>query len=175
MTTEEEKLVTDNMKLAYDLAWKFNNKLRGLIELQDLQSICFLGLCRAAQTYNSNLGTTFSTYYYKVANNEVMIELKKVNKEVSTISLFTQVAPEIELKDTIAVDYNLSEDIEKSSNLNLLQKEIQNMEEEDRQIIEMILQGKTQKEIAVILHTTQSNISRKYYIILNKLRKKFDI
>lgn len=61
MTTEEQKLVTDNMKLVYTIAKKY----KGYMEWEDLTQYGILGLCTAATRFNSEKGKfkDFSSIY----------------------------------------------------------------------------------------------------------------
>lgn len=175
MTAKEEKLVIDNLNIAHQLAWQYNASLKGLIELEDLQSICFLGLCKAATTYNPDLGNTFTTYSYKVIQNEVNLELRKLSKYKPTVSIYTPIGEDLELKDTISSDLDIFENIQNDQNLQLLHDEIKKLNPRYRKIIELKLQGLTQVQIAKKLNVSQPSIARSYYKIINILRKKFDI
>ena len=71
MTTDEEKLVNDNINLAYKLAWKYYTSYNYKYELEELQSICNIGLVLAAKTFNPELEFNFSTYAYTCMKNEL--------------------------------------------------------------------------------------------------------
>ena len=53
MTKDEiEKLILDNMNIAYKLSWKYYKKFRLLVEFEELNGIANLGLVKAANTFN---------------------------------------------------------------------------------------------------------------------------
>ena len=72
------ELVEKNIKLAYFVAARFQNCG---IEYEDLVSICFLGLIKAADTYNPER-SKFSSYAYRVMENEVLQEIRRVKRRV---------------------------------------------------------------------------------------------
>lgn len=51
MSTDEEILVTDNMKLAYKIAWKYYEKFKFKIELEELEAIAFLRLNKSSSKF----------------------------------------------------------------------------------------------------------------------------
>ena len=77
MTNEKQELVDKNLKLAYKIAWEYNIKLRGHIELEELQSLAFLGLVKAANTFDISKNFEFSTYAYTVMRNEILCFITK--------------------------------------------------------------------------------------------------
>lgn len=90
MTSEQQALVTNNMKLAYKVAHKWKSQwLRHGMEFEDLTQTCLLGLCRAAHTYDPSRGVAFSTYATRVMDNEVFAELKKrrhyMDRNIATV------------------------------------------------------------------------------------------
>ena len=174
MSTDEEKLVVDNMKLAYNIAWQYNKKMQGIIPLDELQSLAFLGLTKAAKTFNSDLGYAFSTYAYQTMKNEILMFHRNNNKHIiNSVSLFEKVNDDFELQDTLASDFNMYEDIENSLSLDKLHKEIATLNERHKQIINYRLQGLTLCEIADILGVSQPQVSRDLQKALNILRYRF--
>lgn len=73
MTKEQEKLVNENIKLAGFVARKFlhyfNNSTA--YSYDDVFQIASIGLCKAAETYESDRDCSFSSYAYTVMRNEI--------------------------------------------------------------------------------------------------------
>ena len=76
MNKEEiNKLIEDNINIAYELTHKYYEMTKGKLTFDELNSICNYGLVKAANTYNQNKGFAFSTYAYKVISNEIFNSL----------------------------------------------------------------------------------------------------
>ena len=83
MTTEEENLVLDNQRLAYDIAWKHYKKYQGLFDIEELKSVALLGLSKSAVTFDKNLDNAFTTYAYRVITNEIYIYVRNENNKLA--------------------------------------------------------------------------------------------
>ena len=60
-----QKLVNENLSFAKNLAKKFYNKrARSYLELSDIESAAYLGLCEAASRYDQSKENKFQTYSY---------------------------------------------------------------------------------------------------------------
>lgn len=75
---ERQKLIEENMKLAY---WMANRYRQCGIEYDDLVSVCFLGLVKAADGYVPEKGK-FSGYAAKVMWNEILQELRRDRRRI---------------------------------------------------------------------------------------------
>lgn len=84
MTPEQERLVTENMKLAYHIANQFQNT--GIDE-DDLESAATFGLLKAAQTFNTSKGFKFSTYAGQCIQNEIRMILRNNRKHRQVVFL----------------------------------------------------------------------------------------
>lgn len=63
LTPEKQKLVEDNVRLAYYVVGKYyRDKYLALGEYEDVVQEAMIGLIRAANTYDSGKGYTFATY-----------------------------------------------------------------------------------------------------------------
>lgn len=172
MTNEEKELVENNIKLAYKLASIYHKKLNGFIELEELQSIAFLGLSKAAKTFDKSKHVEFSTYAYRVMQNEIIYTTSK-NKNMQTISLSQQVYDDVNLEDTLHSDFDLEGEVDKNIKIKMLYEFISKMDELDSNILTLYLQGLTLKQISIKLGFRESYIGEKYRKAINKLRCKF--
>lgn len=84
MTPEQEKLVIENMKLAYFAANKYYLKFG--LEQEEAVSLAFLGLVKAATIFDETKKVKFSTLAMKCIYNTFLQDLRKRNKEVNTVS-----------------------------------------------------------------------------------------
>lgn len=85
MTPEQEKLVIENMKLAYFAANKYYLKFG--LEQEEAISLAFLGLVKAATIFDETKKVRFSTLAMKCMYNTFLQDLRKRSKEVDTVSL----------------------------------------------------------------------------------------
>ena len=85
LTPEQEKLVIENMKLAYFAANKYYLKFG--LEQEEAISLAFLGLVKAATIFDETKKVKFSTIAMKCMYNTFLQDLRKRSKEVDTVSL----------------------------------------------------------------------------------------
>lgn len=178
MTKDEiNKLIEDNINIAYKIVWEFNNKLKGLIEYEELVSIALFGLTKAANTFDKDKNFSFSTYSYKVIKNEILIEMRKINKSnkhnIKIVSINSEIEStdnSITLEDLIKDKYNLEEDIENKLKFEDLHEAIDTLHPYYKKLINYRLEGKTQREIADILGLSQPQICRLLSQAINYLR-----
>lgn len=90
MTPEQQKLVIENMKLAYFAANKYYLKFG--LEQEEAISIAFLGLVRAATIFDEAKKVKFSTLAMKCMYNTFLQDLRKRSKQVDTISFDSPVS-----------------------------------------------------------------------------------
>lgn len=72
LTTDQQKLAADNVRLAYKFASK--NPVHGL-DFEEVVSICLMGLVRAARLFNPNRAR-FSTFAYKCMRSAICADIK---------------------------------------------------------------------------------------------------
>ena len=176
MNTDEEKLITDNMNLVYSIAYKYYLQNNKSIELEDLQSIGFIGLIKASRYFNKDLGYAFSTYAYKLIKNEIINYIQLDNmKKINTISLYAPLSSEdnFELKDMLPTDYNILDDVEINLDIQYLYEVVNELPEKYRQVMLYLLEGDTIKNIAQKLNLSESNVQTLYNKALNILRYRF--
>lgn len=174
MTTNEDNLITDNIRLAYKVAWNYYNKLNGFIDLEELQSLCFIGLVKASKLYNND-DYAFSTYAYKCMKNEILKyfnKIKNINKNTH-ISLSQEIGDELRLEDTLFCIDNVDEQIEKKLLIDKLWEFIDELDDIERKIIVGYMKGLTANKIGEIVGLKHARVSAAYKKALNKLRFKF--
>lgn len=171
MTNDDMNLVTDNINLAYKLAWQYKLKLGSSVELEELQSICFLGLTKAAKGFDKSKNIEFSTYAYTAMKNEI-VNFYNRNK-TDNISLSTEIGDDIYLEDTITDESNLEEQVETNLQIQQLYRFISELSYNDQIIVNSYLQGLSINEIALKLGLSSKQTYFLYRKSINKLRAKF--
>lgn len=172
LTPEQQKLAEDNLKFVYF----FMNKY-GIDE--ELTDLLYIELCKAARSYESDKGITFTSYASKIFINAVKnhwsrsdgkAQKEKIvilhgdaplmtDEEGNTITLFDIIEHPIDPIDDAIVKMDFE----------ILMKHIPKMH---RPIITMRLQGCTQKEIASRYNcsgTYIGNLLRKYMKLNDKM------
>lgn len=163
MTNEE--MFTENIRLAYKNAQHYKNCG---IEYEDLKQICLYALWKAVLTYKQEKEIAFSSYAYRVIQNEVNFYLRKNRKYFKNKYFSETVCENIKLEDILADTHNEIEKIESCIDNENYIKRIRNsnMKEKEKQVLELSLKGYKQKQIAETIGCSQPQVSR----IIKKLR-----
>lgn len=182
LTKEQEKLVEDNIKLAYYMANKWYARLTNYnLPIDDITSECLLGLTKAALTFKQDKGVKFATYACKVINNAVLMLIRKEKFRNREISPQMDLSIE-ELEEKI--NYNgeklnawysaeraiAKDDMNEWLDCEVITSTIKKMRDRDKKVLMLSFNGYTQKDIAEIEGITQSYVSR----ILQKAKKRID-
>lgn len=158
----KKRLIEGNMRLAIKIANSFSNTR---IDQDDLWSIAFIGLIRAADTFDPHKGVKFTAYMTTVIKNEIRLELRKVVKERVEVSLESvllsdeMTGDDILLKDTI-VGSEFEEEYRQYQIVNEVMCGLLEVNERDRKILMLRMSGYRQEVIADVMNTAQSTISR---------------
>lgn len=165
LSDEQRKLVEENHNLIYSLL-----NARGW-SIEDYYDLAAIGLCRAAIMFDPEKGYKFSTYAYTSMQNEILQELRKgsVAKRsgAAVLSFENPLAgvEEITIGDTIqATRGDPEEEIIKED----VRIAISEMKPKDREVINLVMQGYKQREVAKIANTNQVQVSR----VVKRLRDK---
>jgi RNA polymerase sporulation-specific sigma factor len=175
MTKEEINcLILNNKKLAYSIAHKYRQKVSSFIDFEDLKSTCLLGLVKAANSFDEEKEVQFSTYAYKIIQNEILSLIKRETKHLKVYSLDDIIADDISFIELISDNQNLEEQFILLSEINKLKSYINSLPDILKSIVNYTLKGLSQQEIGKNLNISQSQVSRLYYQALNLLRIEFD-
>ena len=172
------KLIEHNLRLVVFLSKKYDNTI---YDLEDLVSIGTIGLIKAIKTYKLDKNIKLATYASRCIDNEILMFLRKNKKRMSEVSFedsinFDNEGNELHIEDVYGTEDNIIEKtIEDKDNKKLLEKEVKNLNERDKNIIieRYGLFGKkelTQKELADKLSISQSYISRIEKKVIKKLK-----
>lgn len=159
MTETQKQLAEENHNLIY---WFLNKYHLSIDEYYDLAAI---GLCKAAKTFN-NEQSSFSTYAAKCMFTTVFSEIRNENNDKrkafkEALSLDTTVEgfdnEQAKFLDMLST-CDTTEDIAVAQKM--LEDYYKQASKRDKSIIQMLLNGYTQREIARIYNLSQAQISR---------------
>lgn len=178
--TAHQALIEHNLRLVIYIAKKFEISYSAL---EDLISIGTIGLIKAVHTFNPTKKIKLATYASKCIENEILMYLRKNNRLRNEVSLDEPLNADSEGNELILSDVLSCEDdsvesyIDKQENVNILKRAIAQLNENELDLISYRfgLDGKkrkTQKEIADMMHISQSYISRLEKKIIKRLKKE---
>lgn len=151
---EQEQLFHQWTEFAWFLLWKHFPQL-ALDE--DIKQEASLGLWKACMTYDRDK-SQFSTYAAPCILNQVRQVLRKRSYEPDTVSLSTPVEVE---DDSLALEAMLEDPVPSIDESYIDLKDfLRGLNERDKKLIQLRLQGKTQKQIAQEMGLAQSYCSR---------------
>lgn len=162
----DESLVNDNLKLAKYVANKFIN--RG-IEYEELESMAFEGLVRAANNFDEKRGFCFSTFAVSCMCNAIKSELKK--KRIRAQSLYEPLEDGRSILETIPDKQDIYDDI---AIKDTLRKAMERLNEKESSVIRLLYLSNphyTQMQAAEILGVSQAEVSRKKKKALKKIKE----
>ena len=194
-----KKLIEHNLRLVVFLAKKYENTG---VDLEDLVSIGTIGLIKGVNTYKLDKNIKLATYASRCIDNEILMFLRKNKKRKTEISFedslsYDAEGNELHLEDILGTEEDVvtnivkncmenvyilgkeedivTKNIEKEDDKKLLYKELENLNERDKEI--MILRyglynkpEMTQKDVANLLGISQSYISRIEKKVIKKLK-----
>ena len=176
----KNKLIEHNLRLVVYIAKKFDNTG---IDMEDLISIGAIGLIKAVKTYKFDKKIKLATYASRCIENEILMYLRKTNKEKAEVSFEEPLKLDAEgnellLGDVIGTDADIvSRELEKKAEIDILYQSFKTLTPREIMIIKMRYglmneEEKTQKEVAEMLGISQSYISRLEKRIIKKLQKE---
>jgi len=155
-----ESLILDNRRLVYYLLHRYYPTFSSD---EDLIQCGMVGLCVAANKWDETR-SSFSSYACHVILNSFKKEFNRRRKHQNQVSLDEEIDSSdgrLTLCDTIPSPSQIHDlDFENLS---------KGLTEKELQVLELIMLGKTQNEIAIELNHTQSYISKVY----KKIKKKW--
>lgn len=163
------------------LIWQkvHNANLDYLISRDELFAYLCISYMKACRNFDESKNHKFTTFLDKVIVNDIRQLVRKMtnktnslynnhldlDKQISTNSTFKDIL--IDEKEDVADNYvnsKFSKDV-----IDYL-KSI-----DDKNIINMLLKGYTQKQIAKTLNTPQSNVNKQIHKLYQKAREKFSL
>lgn len=186
LKTDEKKarelLIVHNLRLVVYIAKKFESTGIGI---EDLISIGSIGLIKAVKTFCPDKNIKLATYASRCIENEILMFLRKSTQYRNEISIDEPLnidwdGNELLLSDILGTeDDTINKGIESEVEKELLLKEIEMLNQREKQIMQMrfgLISGKemTQKQVADVLGISQSYISRLEKRIIKSIRKNLE-
>lgn len=176
-------LIEHNLRLVVFIAKKYENISEGL---EDLVSIGSIGLIKGINTYKIDKNIRLATYASRCISNEILMFIRKNKKRNADVSFeealtYDGEGNELHLEDIMGTgDDVVSQEYEKQVDIELLKKQLELLNERDKQIMIMRYglyntQEYTQKEVAELLGISQSYISRIEKKVIRKLKGVIDV
>ena len=167
----KRRMVEGNMRIALYVARKYE----GALESDDLVALAMLGLVKAGNSYDPSKGNMFSTYATKVAENEILMAIRKTKKTSKDISIFTPVGIDrngnvLELSETLE-DTRAQEFFQQIEDRDTVHSVQRVLTEKERIVVWKWIHGINQHNIAEELGVSQSQVSRIAKRAFNKMRK----
>lgn len=171
-------LIEHNLRLVVFLAKKYESTG---YDLEDLVSIGSIGLIKGINTYKIDKNIKLATYASRCIANEILMFIRKNKRRKTEISLedalnYDSEGNELHLEDVMGTDTDaVADEFESKEEKILLQKELKNLEDRDKEIMVMrygLNNSKeyTQKEVADKLSISQSYISRIEKKVIKRLK-----
>ena len=177
----KKELVEKNLRLVVYIAKKFENSG---INIEDLISIGTIGLMKAINSYNIDKNIKLATYASRCIENEILMYLRKTQKQKSEVSIDEPINTDSEGNDLALADILGTEtdamfkQVEERDNRKIINSAIRHLDDREKIIMELRygFDGKkelTQKEVAQKLGISQSYISRIEKKVIERLKKDF--
>lgn len=167
LTPEQEKLVIENIKLAYFAANQYYLKFG--LEQEEAVSLAFMGLVKAATIFDEAKKAKFSTLAMKCMYNTFLKDLIKRSKQVDTISFDSLVSED---SDTTYADLIPDEDNPYSylENREMIESCLRELTVREQEIVTAYLADPNQRQVHL---SKKFGISRqRISIIINKFKDK---
>lgn len=148
-------------------------KLGRIYELDDLVSVAYMGLAKAAVSFDKELNYKFSTYAYTYIKTELCNYIRSNRRHQHSLYLDDKAKgfdDDLFLVDIIASDINIEDDFEDNSLISKLLEEIEKLPKLYSAIIKYKLQGMSLIEIGKIMNLSQPTVGKYYNRAINLLR-----
>ena len=170
LTEPQKKLVEDNEKLIYYGINKY-----GYGDIERFYGAAAVGLCRAAETYQTSKGTKFSTYALRCIRNEIYMECRKAKgqKCFNCLSLEQNYKYNKNDGSTFSIEPKADDLIEPFEDSCAAHEIYSKTELADKQkkAFDLWLTEHKQREIAQLMGLAQSEVSRLIRHATEKMRK----
>ena len=160
-------LIEHNLRLVAHIVKRFDDKKD---KNDDLFSIGMIGLIKAIDTFNPNIGAKLSTYAARCITNEILMHFRKNGPNLET-SLYNSIGHDNEGNELSIIDRLIADDqpipdqIVHEEDQQILLENVENLPILYRQVIQMrygLLSGQecSQQEVADTLGLSRSYVSR---------------
>ncbi|MEG0259891.1 MAG: sigma-70 family RNA polymerase sigma factor [Lysinibacillus sp.] len=172
-----DELIENNLGLVHYAANTFHNTGE---DIEDLVSVGYIGLIKAADTFVVGKGAKFATYATTCIRNEILMFLRKLRKHYGQVSLDASINDEAEDYNLLnllgtEMDY-LHDTVQQKQSIQTLRASISKLDDRDQLVIQRYLVnhngGKiSQLQLAEQLGVSQSIVSRIEKKAIRKLKE----
>ena len=172
-----DNLITDNLKLVYYIYEKLSKNEITTRNKDDIVSEGMVGLIKAARKFDEGKGCKFATFAAQCIRNEMLMYLRKLNRQTHEVSLNTPIGEDRDGDELCLMDIledghgNPETEIEKF----LFKTYLEKQKPKDREVVIAVCQGYSQKEIAARLNVLQPTVSRRLSRLKKRAKKEFKI
>lgn len=170
-----DKLIVDNQRLVYHTYEQLSKTNLVLKNKADIISEGMIGLVKAADSFDATKGCKFSTFAASCIRNAMFMYIRRVSKYWrKEVSIYNPIGTDVDGSELCFADVLCDEDTdyEEESLRNDLKAKVENLPESDRELMQAVLTGYKQKEIAAMLGVEQPTISRRIKAIKHKMKKQ---
>lgn len=178
---EKLEKVEDHMPLVNWVAGKYHKVYKSRYDLDDLVQVGCIGLCKAAESFDKDVGVKFSTFAVRKIKWEILNLIRDdkyypaparkrfdVNVNIASLNVYVEEDSKTEFIDALGECENLDGICESLDLKNALKK----LSPEERKIVKYYyFEELTQKQLGEILGMHQVQVSRFLKRTLSKLRK----
>lgn len=170
LTKEMELLVTENMSLAGYAVKQF---LSTGIDYEELCSLAYLGLTKAAGSFNAEKGK-FATYAMRVMRNEILMYLRNNKKHRQCVSYDAMMCSDNEDTNAFLCIFGREDpELERVENIGLYDFLMEDLSEREKQVVDLVIIGETlQTDVGRRLGVSQSYVSRIERRAIQKMKQK---
>lgn len=161
-------------KYLYKEAHKFSYAVN--YDTEEIYQVALIGLWKAFKSYKEDGSVLFLTYAARCIRNEILLYLRKINKQPQILSLEASLytnsdGNEMMLEGLIGEDDSFTDKLAENE---ILCKIVKDLNERQIEELEVILYKEVkQKELAEKYNTTQTYISRRTKRTLASLKKQY--
>lgn len=180
MTAEQERLVVDNMALAPYVVKKYFPHIT-YFEKEDMYSIGYIAMCRAALDFDPERGWKYATLAGKYIRTAICNEIQKATRECRDVrncaTTLDQLAPAPSGKETETLGGLIPsvDTAETITDAKLLMEWLDGQDDKDAKIVRLHVAGYVQSEIAVRVGLSQSLVSRKLTRAKQRIKEYYAI
>lgn len=165
--SERDQKIIENLKLVNHVLWKqFPNLARN----EDMFQIGCVGLIKAVDTFNKDAGILFSAYASRCIMNEILMELRKQQKQVSEISMETIILADADSKMTLG-------DILGGNEIDILDLEqfMKKLSPNEQTYFALRSKGYSKVQVSKLMGVSRSYVTRLSQMMLAKYKRIYKI
>lgn len=165
-----EELFDKYTNFAYKIAYKYSNYDK---ETEDIKQQALMGLWIASKEFDESKGFSFMTFANAVINNQILLYLRGIKKHIGNPSADKPINEQQYLIDVLADDKDYILELEEQLDLGKVKQTVydERLQDKDIKAFRLLLQGKTQKEVASQMKMSQPTVAKMKQRAIEKIQK----